>query len=343
MFCVKCGCEDKEIIDGLCIDCFLNGRKLLSMPHHVNLFRCTNCEEYSINDNWVKRTQNEAIEDIALTQLSAIPEAKVVSVGTAVEQQDDRTFVVHIQADMDIKDFKTSEETSIIVRLKNSVCKRCSRQLGSYYESIIQLRTGEKTLDDDIRDEIVRWIRDSVESQSKTNRSLFITKVEEVAGGVDFYLSSISLGKSLTHTLYEKYAAEVKESAKLVTTSSDGLEVYRVTYLVRLPQYHVGDVIRYEDKICLLTGIGKFGGKVTDLNTFREITVKKNDLLKVKVMVKKKDLVPAIVVSKTGDEVQVMHPVTFSTVDLRLPKGVDVGENVLVADIDGELYGPIVL
>lgn len=338
MFCVKCGAEDKEIMDGLCIDCFFNGRKLLSMPHHVNLFRCTNCEEYSIKDDWVKRTQEEAIIDIALTQLSAIPEAKVVSVGAVVETQDERTFVVHVQADMDIKGFKATEETSIIVRLKNSVCKRCSRQLGSYYEAIIQLRTGEKTLDDDIRDEIVRWIRDTVEVQSKTNRSLFITKVEEVAGGVDFYLSSISLGKSLTRTLYERYAADVKESAKLITTSSDGLEVYRVTYLVRLPQYHVGDIVKHNERVCQLTTINKTGGKLMDLVTFREFSVKKSELLDVKILMKKKDITQAVVVSKSDVEVQVLHPKTYLTLDLKIPKNTDVGEIIPVADIDGELY-----
>lgn len=338
MFCVKCGAEDVEIIDGLCIDCFLNGRKLLSMPHHVNLFRCTNCEEWSINDDWVKMSQDEAIVQIALTQLAVIPEAKVISVGPAIEKQDDRTYVVHIQVDMDVKGFQASEETSIIVRLKNNVCKRCSRQLGSYYESIIQLRTGEKTLDDDVRDEIVRWIRDSVEAQAKTNRSLFITKVEPVTGGIDFYLSSISLGKSLTHTLYERYAAEVKESAKLITTSSDGLEVYRVTYLVRLPHYHVGDVLRYNNKPCQLILINKTGGKLADLNTFREFSVKKSELLDTKVLVKRSELKSAVVVSKSVGEIQVLHPTTYQTLDLKIPKDADIGESVLVADVDDQLY-----
>ena len=44
MFCVKCGEEDVETINGLCLNCFLDGRKLISMPHHVDLMRCANCE-----------------------------------------------------------------------------------------------------------------------------------------------------------------------------------------------------------------------------------------------------------------------------------------------------------
>ena len=179
MFCVKCGKEDVETINGLCLDCFLDGRKLISMPHHVDLMRCANCEEFSVDDQWVRKPLNRAVEDIALTTLGVIPEGRIASVGVMVEKQEEKTFVVHVQADVDVSGVIATDEDSVIVRLKNTVCKRCSRQLGSYYESIIQVRTGEKTLDDDLRDEVVRSVTASVETQSKTNRSLFISKVQE--------------------------------------------------------------------------------------------------------------------------------------------------------------------
>ena len=67
MFCVKCGEEDVETINGLCLNCFLDGRKLISMPHHVDLMRCANCEEFSVSDQWVKKTLEQAVEDIAET------------------------------------------------------------------------------------------------------------------------------------------------------------------------------------------------------------------------------------------------------------------------------------
>lgn len=56
-FCVKCGRDCEESINGLCIDCWLDGRKLTTLPHHVDLNRCTNCNEFSFSDRWVRRTQ----------------------------------------------------------------------------------------------------------------------------------------------------------------------------------------------------------------------------------------------------------------------------------------------
>ena len=337
MFCVKCGAEDVETINGLCMECFLDGRKLISMPHHVDLMRCANCEEFSVSDQWVRKTLDQAVEDIALTTLSVIPEGKVISVGVMVEKQEEKTFVVHVQADVDVGGVVATDEDSVIVRLKNTVCKRCSRQLGSYYESIIQVRTGEKTLDDDLRDEVVRSVTASVETQSKTNRSLFISKVQEVPGGVDIYLSSISLGKTLTRELSETYGAEVKESSSLVGVSSDGQEVYRVTFLLRLPMYHVGDIILFKERPYKLTAVNKNGGKMTDLYDFRETSIKRFELSTVKVLFKAKDVREATVVSSSPKEIQVLHPTSFVTKDVRIPEGTEIGDTVRVVEIEDEL------
>ena len=334
MFCVKCGAEDVETINGLCMDCFLNGRKLISMPHHVDLMRCANCEEFSVDDQWVRKSLEQAVEDIALTTLTVIPEGRVVSVGVMTEKQEDKTFVVHVQADIDVNGVMATDEDSVIVRLKNTVCKRCSRQLGSYYESIIQVRTGEKTLDDDLRDEVVRSVTASVELQAKTNRSLFISKVQEVPGGVDIYLSSISLGKTLTRELSETYGAEVKESSSLVGVSSDGQEVYRVTFLLRLPMYHVGDILMFNDRPYKLTAVNKNGGKMIDLYDFRETSIKKFELLTVKVLFKEKDIKEATVVSSSPKEIQVLHPTSFITKDVRIPEDAEIGETVKVVEVE---------
>jgi len=334
MFCVKCGEEDVETINGLCLNCFLNGRKLISMPHHVDLMRCANCEEFNIDDQWVKKKLNDAVEDIALTTLSVIPEGRIASVGVMVEKQEEKTFVVHVQADVDVGGVVTMDEDSVIVRLKNTVCKRCSRQLGSYYESIIQVRTGEKTLDDDLRDEVVRSVTASVETQSKTNRSLFISKVQEVPGGVDIYLSSISLGKTLTRELSETYGAEVKESSSLVGVSSDGQEVYRVTFLLRLPLYHVGDIILFKDRPYKLTALNKNGGKMIDLYDFRETSIKNYELLTIKVLLKAKEVKEATVVSTSDKEIQVLHPTSYITKDVRIPEGAEIGETVKVVEVE---------
>ena len=338
MFCVQCGKEDVDTINGLCMECFLNGRKLVTMPHHVDLIKCSNCGEYSLGDQWLKMPQDDAIMDIAMSTVMMIPEAKLVSVGQMIERQDDKNFVVHVQFDLDVNGVMANDEDSTIVRLKNGVCKRCSRQLGSYYEAIIQLRSGERNLDEDLREEVVRHVRRSVDDMAKNNRDLFITKIQKAIGGVDFYLSSTAMARSITRELVDRYGAEEKESASLVGQTTDGQEMYRVTFLVRLPGYHVGDIVQYNNRPHLLSTVNRNGGRIIDLNTFRDIPVKRSELQDMKVLCKRDEIPETTVVSVSDKEIQVLHPRNYTTIDLRIPEGQEIGDTVKILELEEELF-----
>lgn len=338
MFCVKCGTEGKETINGLCVDCFLDGREIVTLPHHLDLERCTNCLEFSMDGSWKALDLIEAVEDTAADSLMVIREATVLDVGTGAEELDDKNFLVTAEVETDVDGYVSTETCSTTVRLKNTVCKRCSRQLGNYYEATLQIRNGSKTLEDDIRDEIVRKVRDEVEQMARNNRQLFITKVTEVTGGVDILLSSISLGRTLARDLESSYGADFKESSKLVGKTSDGQDMYRLTYLIRLPDYHVNDVVRFNNRPYKLVSISKNGAKLMSLNDFRETTVKRGDLRSIKLLEERKDLKEAIVISRSGNEIQVMSPSDYSTVDLKVPEDQQIGDNVSVVYVDDVLY-----
>lgn len=337
-FCVKCGKDCESPIDGLCIDCFLDGKKLTNMPHHTDLQVCTNCGEFRIHESWVVKDKMNAIEDAGIEQFSVIKEARVKEIVATVEEHDDMNYVVHLCAILEICGVEVEAEDSIIVRIKNTVCKRCSRFLGSYYESILQVRSNDKNLPSTLRQEVVDRIDTYVAMQSKTHRDVFITKYEIVQGGVDVYLSSIQLGKSLAKILVDSYSAEFKEAAKLVGQTRDGQDMYRVTYLVRLPDFHVGDVIAYQKRIYVLVRVSNSGGKLTDLSNFKERSVKRTELDDVQILLKSSDIMDAVVVCRTGNEVQVVDPKTYRTVDVMVPDDVDVGETLRVADIEGVHY-----
>lgn len=321
-FCVKCGRDCEESLNGLCIDCWLDGRKLTELPHHVDLKVCTNCGEFLFGDRWVKKSLEVAVQDAAVDALSVIRDAKVTAVSTTYDCQDPYVYVVNVHSDCDVMGYLTSDDVSTIVRIKNNVCKRCSRQLGSYYEAILQIRTGAKGgLTPEQREESLAFTEDYVERAASTNKSLFITKMEIVTGGVDVYLSSISLGKNLAKEFSELYCAETKESPKLVGQTTDGQDMYRLTYLVRLPEYHVGDVVIHEGRYCKLIRVSGNGGRVLDLMNFREKSVRKSDMTSIKLYEKAADLKEATVISDSGSEIQVLHPDNYSTVDLKVPEG----------------------
>lgn len=339
MFCVKCGREmDSDGVNGLCMECYLGGRTMMRLPHHTDLERCTNCGEYRFGDRWVAMGLEDAVEETALSSMQIALDGKVEAAGAMSEAQDERTYKVTVEADISVNGCMVTETADTLIRLKNTVCRKCSRQLGNYYEATLQIRSGEKDLSDGLRDEVVRRVRDSVEIQSRTNRQLFITSVKQVPGGVDILLSNISLGKGLAKELADAYGAETKESASLVGMSSDGIDIYRLTYLVRMPAYHVGDILEWNGAPCKLQSVGRSGGKVVSLTDFRESSVRRSDLKDMRIVSKCDDLREAVVLSRSDGEVQVMHPSTYASTDLRVPKGAEIGDTVVTVQDDDVLY-----
>lgn len=337
-FCVKCGDECEESIDGLCIECWLDGRKLVDLPHHVDLHVCANCLEYDYGGRWVRRDPMVAIQDCAADALMAVRGAQVVGISTSVEEQDPKTFVVTVHAECDVMGYPADGEASTIVRVKNTVCRRCSRQLGSYYESILQIRTVSGKLSEEMREATLAMTENSVNRQAANNRQIFITKMELVTGGVDVYLSSIALGKSLAKELSDAFCAETKESPKLVGQTTDGQDMYRLTYLVRLPDYKVGDIVIFQNKYCKLTRVNGNGGRLTDLRDFRDRSVRRADMPDIRLYERSSDLADATVVSRSGSEIQVLNPSNYSTVDLKVPEDAEIGDTVKVVTIDDVLY-----
>ena len=337
MFCVKCG-KEEETFNGLCIDCFLDGKQLITLPVHIDLERCANCEEFRINGQWVKETTATAAEDAAIPKISAIDGLRIIDVGATAEELDERNFHVTADVNGELCGRVVTATADAVVRMKNNVCRKCSRQLGNYYEATLQIRSGSKELSDLLRDETVRYVRDRIENISSMNRQIFLTKVEEVQGGVDMLLSSISLAKSLAKELSDTYGAETKESSKLVGKTTDGSDMYRMTYLVRMPEYHLNDVVIFEENVYKLSGITKGGGKLTRLGDFHVSSIRRSQMADIKVHTPNDRLMEATVISRSAGEVQILHPINYSTVDIRIPGDADTGDSVKVADIDGTLF-----
>ncbi len=336
-FCVNCGRDVEQVIDGLCTDCFLDGRLLLSLPHHVDLQMCTGCGEFRIGGNWVQAPPAQAAEDAALAQLSAIGEAVPVEVSAEAGMLDEANYLVRAHAVLDIAGTVIGADAETTVRIKHTVCRRCSRYLGNYYESILQIRTRRKDLPADLRDEVLGLIDGQVEAQARNNRNIFITKVADVPGGTDIYLSSMQLGKSIAKLLADTYSAETKEAFKLVGQTRDGQDMFRITYLVRLPDFRAGDIVGFGGEPHLLSRIFATGGRIIRLTDFRERNLKHLEMDSLEVILGADDLTDAVVVSRSEGEVQVLHPTTYETIDLVVPSDATVGETVRVADIDGTI------
>lgn len=337
-FCVECGVSTDHTVNGLCMDCFLRDRTLISLPDHVDLFVCTSCGQFLWRGEYQSMSPEKAISLAAKTALTTIKEAKVVRCDADIAPRDEYNYSVTLHCKLAISDFETDALASTIVRVKNTVCKICSRRTGNYYESILQVRTSAKEIPPELMDEVLARVEKLVDDAGVTNPNAFITKMELVPGGVDVYLSMIALGREICKALSDQYCAETDDSSKLVGQTRDGIDMYRVSYLVRLPEFHVGDIVRYGKKYYLLTRVSSAGGKIRSLNNFSDMTVRRPNMPELKVYAKSTELEVADVISRSEGEIQILDPHDYSTKELLVPKGAVIGDTVSMVRIEDVLY-----
>ena len=340
-FCVKCGAEG-PVYDSVCKACFLEGKTFSRIADHLNLLQCAHCKEYAIGGKWiVHETIEGAADDIAVGSVEIVKGAKVDEISASVIAADQANYRVHIDVTLDVKGLIVEEELDTIVRLKNSVCGRCSKIKGSYWESVLQIRSRDRKLTDKEVDEILDRVERIISEAAVDNRDIFVTKIDRMvggAGGADVFLSSNSFGKLISRDLSDQYGAEVKDTAKLLT-QKEGRDVYRVTYLVRLPSYRFGDIIMFRKKMYLVGPMRVSGSRLTDMKTGETINYSHIDLIDAKVIGTREEMKDAIVLMDTGRELQILHPTTMKPIELRKPNKFEAkGETVKVFLHEDEIY-----
>jgi nonsense-mediated mRNA decay protein 3 len=338
MFCVECG-KEGATYESLCAQCFLSRNRFTEINEYIDLTRCAHCHEFIIDGKWRSfGSVEDAAADIAKRSVKVRNGSTITSVEVAVNPLDRSNFEVSIEMILQIEDLVKTEHLVTTVRVKGASCPKCSKIKGSYFESILQVRCRDRSLDRGDKELILEQIEDMVERAASENRELFISKLEELHGGFDVYLSSNNLGRMISKELAAAYGAETKESSSLLG-KKDGKDVYRITFLVRLPAYQLHDIISLDGKLHLVEGISATNTRLRKLSDHQHVTMQNRDLESVRVKGTESDIMEAVVVSESADEIQVMHPITYGTVELRKPKDFQVeGDAVKVYSHDGELF-----
>jgi nonsense-mediated mRNA decay protein 3 len=280
----------------------------------------------------------EAVKDYAADNLLVRQDARLVDLEIGVKTMDPKTYQVHLVAHLVHEDLEITEEADTTVRIQRNVCPKCNKIQGNYFESIVQIRPSEKRMSDEERETILKHALAFIESAAKESREAFLAKVTQTHGGFDMYISTIALGKALSRDLISTYGAEYKESSSL-QGQKDGHDIYRVTFLVRLPPYRVRDIVLINGRLYLVHSTGPQSAKLRDIKSNELLVVPNYDLREVNVVGTKKDVVDAVVLTETDREFQVMHPVTYKTVEIKHPRDFKrTGETVKVFPYEGELY-----
>lgn len=233
MFCVECG-KEGEVYDNLCKDCFLKKQKLVEVPQYLDATVCSNCGAIQLANGWVFSPMDKAIEDILGNKIKVSDKVESIQIAHRRTYEDERNISLHISCELRIEDFETKADLESKLRIKRGLCPTCSKQRGRYYEGILQVRAEGRDLSKEELEQVSEVVRTVLAKPSKL-AGPFLSKEERVRGGLDFYVSSNSLARILAKEVQSNLGGKVSSSPKIYGKKG-GKQVYRVTYLVRLPE-----------------------------------------------------------------------------------------------------------
>lgn len=320
MFCVECGHEG-ELIGSLCEECYSKKHLHASLPEHVDVIMCAHCSAVKTEKGWdsvgsVKEAAEMAIENT----ITVSKDAKVTNMQIQLSERDERNLVAEVTVAISAhgKEFQRVLSTSI--RLKRGACDQCSKKMGKYYEAILQVRGPERALSENDMQDAERMVKARIEGMRRSSRDVFLSRIDQVKGGLDFYFSTISAARSIAKELQEALCAEYKESSSL-WGKKDGREVNRMTYLVRLPGFRKGDVIEHSGLDYYVRGMSKGVVHAIDLVTGDDIPIKIAETRECVMVASNASIKKATVVMESDREIQVVDPGNMTAVELRKPLG----------------------
>lgn len=328
MFCVECG-EEGELIGPLCPKCHSKRHVKASLPEHIDLTLCSHCNAFLIGGVWKEAgSVREAAEEAVRLALSLSNEVNLEDIRVQLDERDEHAFEARVALKVSSHGHSFERDAVTVIRLKHGSCKECSKQMGSYYEAILQIRGDRQALDETTEARVRGLVEARIGAMRAESRAAFVTKVERVRGGLDYYLGAVRSGRLIARELQDTFCAEYKESSSL-WGQREGKDVYRVTFLVRLPGFSTGDIVTDGTKDLMVRGMSKGHVRVVELATGEETQQRFRSADQFTLVCPASGIRSAVVLMEAPDELQVLDPDTLSSVDVRKPRGfVHEGEQV---------------
>jgi nonsense-mediated mRNA decay protein 3 len=212
-FCIRCGSEGIDLLDGLCEDCYVEHKleKLITIPKILNNKYCKICGSIYDSGKWKSpEIYKDPIKDIIYKNLLRkiivdhnVKELRIEIQKITYDMKGLMRGEVLIEGKLKSKNFSISE--SIILNLERTLCDKCSKKKSKYYEAIVQLRGKTVGLLDQDK-------RRLFESLITPEDLMYISDIIEGKEGVDYYFLNKSIAKKLVNRLSTILEVSVKES-----------------------------------------------------------------------------------------------------------------------------------
>ena len=316
-FCITCGANPPLSSDRMCEICFRKRNHLSTIPERIQQYRCPKCNKYEIRGRW-SEIENDDLADLRIREnLQIHPNSTNIELGFSIEEIDDRTVRLNVDIVGNIESYIFQDNHTSLMQTSNAVCPACTRKAGSYFESIVQLRSAGRKLNS-VEIKEVRDTLDEMLENMEPDPMFFITSEGPVTGGWDMQLGSKAMARSWGKKLTQKFGGTIKETSTVVG-SNDGIEVTRLTMSYRKPAYSIGDVIKLKGELWLISRWQKDGPVLRRMKFFERTGLSWRDMEKSIVICSVKQQYLVDILNRDSSAVEIMDPVDYKIVTVALP------------------------
>ena len=342
MGCIICG-KRPPVSGGICAECLCERKRFIEVPEFTELMTCAHCGSVVIGRRWMEpRPLEEELAEAAMraTKVENVEGADVV-LNVNVKLLNESNADAGVTAKISFGRKSISQTGKTRVRIRRMVCERCSKIHGKYFEAVLQVRASGRRLSGGELGDIAARVHELASDKGKSTRAEFIAKEEEVDGGLDFQLGTIYRAKAIARTLASQFGGRITESSKLAGNKL-GKELFRLTFLVRLPGLKEMDFARLGEKVLLVTHVGSKGISAQDLLTGEPLVLDDKEVECAKRLGGPELIEEAVVLQARRPEVQVMDPASFRPVNIVAPerfwKKKKTPESVKILKIGEDFY-----
>lgn len=346
-------CGEDSVLDGLCGRCYAKEHPLAGVPPMVSMETCKRCGAIRVPGGWKRiPTSLSGEEEVLEYQLWDLlsREVKTTSkdVELSLEELNRLDRVLHMRLHIEGSSHPSlprhHEDYDIEIRQSYSTCDTCGMASGGYHEAILQVRADGRGLTEGEESEIAAIVTDMTVSQYESDSKAFVTSTSTDQYGMDFYVGSEHLARSLAAELESQYLAERKENFKLVGQDKGGKEKYRVTILVRLPRFTTGDFVSVAGNPCQVIAMSNGGLTCFDLRARSRFTMNQKSVKwrTLEYLTEESDKRAFMIVTHAfGKPVQLMDSKTYETIEVdeaSLDFEFSTGDTVYGIELDDQLY-----
>ena len=344
MFCPECGSTDKKMVGDICIDCFLKDFQMIELPKRIEVQICSHCNSKLEEGKWSEEfiPEEEIIYRALERNIEVADEVSNEHITIGIDQMKGTIAECSVEAIGEVEGTQIEETCKTEVKILKTVCPTCSKVQSGYYESVIQFRADNREIKAEEYAKADEIVERTLTKQYKSDKLAYCPQIAKPKEGYDYYIGSLKSGRKVAEALKEEFGGIIKESPRLISEDkSTGKGLYRIWISLRIPEFEIGDFIKFEDKIMHVNSIAKNSLVGEEISTNKKHNIPMKNMEDIELVKKASELETTTVISKSPQIMQILDPIDYSAVDLDMKdeySKYNVGDEVKLIRIDNYIY-----